>query len=197
MSAARDWRGLVALSVTDPAAAARALLGAGLGREAVWTLFALAIVLNTIAFVTVGLILPTSPEVPALDISATVYAGVLSGGLLITAVAIHRVGRAMGGSGGFLAVLVLLGWLQILRALAMVVVIALSLILPPLSVLASFALGLWGLYILLHFIDQAHGFGSLGRAAIVLIASVLAVAFGLVILLQLAGATVHGFPTHV
>lgn len=184
------FRDLVILSVTDPAEAARRILALNPGREGMWTALLLAVVLNTIMYVVSDLVLPPPPpEMAIFDMPASVYFGLLMVGLIVTGLALHRVGRAFGGGAQFADVMLLLTWLQILRVLALVVVLILALTAPLLSALATMATGLYGLYILLHFIDQAHRLGSLGQAAAVLIASVLAVALGIFVLLQLAGAT--------
>ncbi|HBS49716.1 MAG TPA: YIP1 family protein [Rhodobacteraceae bacterium] len=182
------FRELVVQSVTDPAGAAARILALNLGREAVWTGLFLAVVLNTIMFVISDMLMPPPPpEMAVFDMPAVVYFGFMLGGLLVTAVALHKVGRGLGGTGEFAEILVLLVWLQILRVLALAAVLVLTLTVPLLAMLATLATGLYGLYIMLHFIDQAHRLNSLGRSAGVLIASVLAVALGLVVLLQLAG----------
>ena len=45
-------------------------------------------------------------------------------------------------------------------------------------------MGVYSLYILLHFIDQVHRMGSLARSAGVLIASVLALALAMTLALK-------------
>lgn len=181
-------RDLVILSVRDPAEAARRILSLGLGREGMWSALLLAVVLNTIMYIVSDLALPPPPpEMAVFDMPASVYFGLLLGGLLVTGIAVHRVGLLLGGQGSFAEVMILLIWLQVLRALALVVVLILALTVPLLSALATLATGLYGLYIMLNFIDRAHRLDSLGRAGGVLIASVLAVALGLFVLLQLAG----------
>ena len=71
--------------------------------------------------------------------------------------------------------------------LAVLAVLVLVFVAPVLSGLLVLTSSLIGAYMMAHFVDQAHGFQSLGRAAAVMIASFLAIAIGLSTLLLLVG----------
>lgn len=194
---AAGWRQLAVVSVTDPAAAARALIALRPPREALWTALVLVAVLNTLIFVLSGMLVPGPSPLPAMLSSPVIYFAIVAGGLVLTVYAIFWTGRAFGGQGALEDILVLIVWMQSLRVLVQVAALVLVLTAPLLSALLVFAAALIGLYMLVHFIDQAHRFGSPGRAIGVLIASVLAIVLGLSVLLSLLAGPILGVSSHV
>ncbi|MCB1311369.1 MAG: YIP1 family protein [Sedimentitalea sp.] len=194
---AAGWRQLAVVSVTDPAAAARALIALRPPREALWTALVLVAVLNTLIFVLSGMLVPGPSPLPAMLSSPVIYFAIVAGGLVLTVYAIFWTGRAFGGQGAVEDILVLIVWMQSLRVLVQVAALVLVLTAPLLSALLVFAAALIGLYMLVHFIDQAHRFGSPGRAIGVLIASVLAIVLGLSVLLSLLAGPILGVSSHV
>lgn len=192
------WRDLALLTVTDPAAAARQLLAAAIPAEAMWSGLFLAVVWNAALYVLSGMMLPAEVKQEAmLTLPVWSYGVLVLAALAGLGAAVFKIGRGLGGTGSFLDVMVVLTWLQILRVAALTVTVALSMILPGAALLLTLAIGLYGLYILLNFVDQAHRLGSLGRAAGILVASGLAVAFGLAVLIMIGGAMIFGNVTHV
>ena len=183
---------MVVLSVTDPAEAARRLMALELSREALWTALALAAVLNTLLF-TLSEVLNPSPQ-PAAGMmdSPVMFFLIVAGGLVGTIYSIFWVGGMMGGKGSLQDVMTLMVWMQFLRVLVQGAAIFLMMVIPILSALLVFAATVIGIYIFLHFVDQAHRFQSLGKAAVALIGSVLALALALAILLSLVGGPMLG-----
>lgn len=194
-----DLRQLAVTSVADPAAAARSLMALALPRAALWTALLLVAVLNTILFGLSHILVPAPEPVQMAGLfsSPIAYFVLVSGGLVLTIYAIFWTGRLLGGSGALEDVMVLIIWLQGLRVLVQAAALVLLLVLPMLSMLLIFAAALIGLYILLHFVDQAHRLNSLGRSAGVLIASVVAIVVGLSLLLSLIGGPMIGAVPHV
>lgn len=189
---------LVMTTLTDPAGAARQLLDLRLTRETLWIALALAVVLNTAMQTLSGLLLPETPDlVPQQLRSPTIFGALLFMVVTLTVAAISFVGRKLGGAGRFDEVMVLIVWLQFLRALLHALVLVLLLVAPLLALLLQLAGSLVGVYIMLHFVDQAHRLNSLGRAAWVLVASVLAMALVLYVFLALAGGPISGNPSYV
>ncbi len=192
------WRTLAVTTVTDPAAAARQIMAMDIPREALWVALALAIVLNTTIQAIMNLVFPaTDGMLPGMGPGLGAYAAIVGGGLILTIVAIHRVGRWMGGQGSFTDIMALMVWMQFLRVVVQAAGFLLLLVVPILSALLALAASLVGLYIFLHFIDQAHRLGSIWRAAGVLIVSVFAIAFVLFVLLSIAGAPLTGSAAYV
>lgn len=188
-----DLRDLAVLTVTDPADAARRVLALSLPREVLWTGLVLAVILNTLLYGLSGMLLPARDDTPALlNLSPAIYLIVLGGGLFLTVHAIHKVGRLMGGQGSLDDVLSLFVWLQFLRVALQAATVVLALVAPVLSLLLVFAASLVVIYIMLHFVDQAHRLQSLARAAGVLIGAAFAIAFALYFLLLFLGAAFAG-----
>lgn len=192
-----DWRDLAVRSVTDPAAAARALIDLHLEREALWTGLALAVVLNTFLHTLWAAAIPQTEALPQLLSSPVVYGGVMGGSLLMSIIAVFQVGRLMGGQGSFADVMVVMVWLQFLQVAVQAAELVLILTLPALSVLLILAAGAVGIYIFLHFVDQAHRLGSIWRAAGVSLAAMFAIALAIYLILTLAGGPISGSSPYV
>jgi hypothetical protein len=190
----QDWRQLALVSVTDPAAAARALIGMHLPREALWTGLILVAVLNTLIYTATNMLIPGPNPLPVALSAPALYFALVVGGLVLVIYAIFWTGRALGGEGGLEDIMVVMVWLQGLRVVVQALALVLLLVVPVLSGLLVLAAAILGLYILLHFIDQAHRLGSLGKAAGVAISAVLAMVLILSLILSLFGATITGVP---
>jgi hypothetical protein len=194
------WQELQRLAITslkDPADAARTLLAMQLPTRVLWDLLVLVAIGNTILFYFSNLFFPGPSPLLAMFTAPFVYFLVVSGGLALMAVSICWTGRFMGGKGTLADILVLIVWMQMLRLLVQAVVLVLMFVMPVLSALLVLAVALVGIYVLLHFINQAHRYGSLGRSAVVLILSFLAIVVGLSILLTLIGGPFVGSTLNV
>ncbi|NDW43365.1 YIP1 family protein [Ruegeria sp. PrR005] len=193
-----EIRRLALLSITNPAQAARDVMALNLGRETLWLGLALAVVLNALLHGLSNLAFgPMSMPLPGMPVSVVGYGALMAGGLMLTILAVHRVGRWLGGQGSFGDVMALIVWMQLLLVVVQAVTLVLALTIPILSALLALAANLVALYVFLHFIDQAHRLGSLMYAAGVLVLSILAIAFSLFVLLSLAGGPIPGAPPHV
>lgn len=192
-----DWQQLAITSIKEPASAARTLLAMGFNPASLWTLLLLVAVGNSFLFTLSNMAFPTPSPLPGLFTSPLVYFAIVAGGLALTALSIVWIGRLMGGKGGLADVLVLVVWLQILRLVVQAVALVLMFVVPVLSALLVLAAGLIGIYMLVHFINQAHRLESLGKAVMVLIGSVLAIVVGLSVILSLVGAPFVGSPVNV
>jgi len=181
------WRQMVIMSITKPAEAARALMAMQIPSQALWTGLALVAVLNTALFTLSNLLMPGPSPLPAIFNSPILYLAIVMGGLTLTIYGLFFVGRLFGGKGSVADIMVLIVWMQALRVLAQAATLVLVMTVPFLAMIVVFAAALVGVYMLVHFVDQAHRFGSVGRAALVLIASVLAIVVGLSLIVTLIG----------
>ncbi|SNR41391.1 YIP1 family protein [Puniceibacterium sediminis] len=184
-------------SVVAPRDVARQLISLRLGQEALLLAFALVVVLNALLFGLTVLATPTSGASQSLLSSPLFFMILLGGALAITIVALTWVGRMLGGAGRIEDIAVLLIWMQALRVLvqiAMLVLLPLSMAFSAILVLAASVAGVW---MLVHFIDEAHGFGNLLRALLVLILAVTGTALGLALFMSLIGATTMGLNGYV
>lgn len=192
-----DFWSLVRQTLFAPRAAAARILAMRVRPEAAWLGLALMAVLNTLVYALSIRMSPPADEVamgmmgPAFHMPV-LFALMLFGALAFTVLAITHVGRFMGGQGAVGDVLVLLTWMQVLRLLVQLAVLVLALVAPMFGALAVLASVVWGIVILLAFVDLAHGFGSLFRAAGAVIASIVVLAVALSVLISLLGVTMIG-----
>lgn len=187
-----EVRQLVLQTLTDPVSAAYGLMGMALPARALWMALALMAVLNSMIYSLslrgAGAADPDAAALmPIAFQSPILFAGLLFGALAATVFALFWVGQLMGGTARLEDLLVLVAWLQVLRLGLQIVVTVVALAIPGLAAMLVFAGSIWGLYILLGFITAAHDFDSWLRAAGVLIVAMLAMAFGLTLILMMVG----------
>jgi hypothetical protein len=188
---------LVQATLRTPRIAAEQIIAWQLSRDVLWTALALVAVLNT--FVIVLLIQVARPDMPLPSyFSAPLALYVLLAGILVVYVhAIYWAGLAIGGQGALGDVLALVVWLQVLRALAQVGVLALTVLVPSLAFVLSLTIAVWGLWILLSFITTSLNLPSVGHAVAVLIIGAVGLVLGLGILLSVIGLAAQGVLSNV
>lgn len=179
-------------SVQDPAGAARQLIALNLDRGALWLALFLMAVLNTLLHGLTDLLVPGPSPLPGLFDVPAVYFFFVGGGLVLIVLTIFWTGRAFGGQARMEDVMVVIVWLQFLRVIVQAVALLLLLTIPVLSVILVLAAAFVGLWILVHFVDQAHQFNSVGKSAGVLIAAFIGMVVGVSILLSLIGVSAVG-----
>lgn len=182
---------LFGLTLRQPEQAARVVLGFGLARVEWLLALTLMTVLNAIIFsvfyqttsagVAPNLIFPQAYQSPAL------YALLTGGVSLITVLALLWTGRSLGGRGSLEDLLAVITWLQVIRFAVQSVVLGLLFIMPALAAVLAVVGNLWGLWVLISFINVAHGFENMGRASAVLVIAAMAGLFGLTIIVALIG----------
>lgn len=189
------WDGFLRLAIetlTKPRDVAALLISLNLPREVLILAFVLVAVLNTVFFgLTQMVIPPGNILVPA--IQQPVMFGIsfiLTIGALI--LALTASGRAFDGGAQIEHLAVLIIWLQALRAFlqAFVVVISpVSLLLAGMLMTAAAIIGIW---ILVHFIDVAHGLGSMVKSGVVLLIAVVGMLLVLTMIFSLLGISPAG-----
>lgn len=186
------------LTLFAPRRAAAYLLGLRLTQQWLWMALVLMIVLNAIAYSLSLYLSPPAPQTDAMPFvppafqSPVLFALFLGGGLVVTVLAFTWVGRAMGGKARVADVLVLVTWMQLLRLVVQVLMLVLMLALPGIAALLVIVASVWGLVILVGFLDVAHGFESIGKTVVMLILSTLAMVLVLSLILGVVGVTVIG-----
>ena len=185
-----DLFNLIRLSVVDPMQAAAGVAGLPLGRLARWQVVALVSVLSVLAMELTERMLPMGGDGVSMVflLGGPLIAAVsMAVSILGMALALLWVGRIIGGVGRFDTALLLVVWVQVvLFVLQMVQLIALIL-LPPLALLLGFlgfGLAVW---MLVKFVQYLHGFDTWIKAAGVLVFSLIGLAFGLTLILGIAG----------
>ena len=96
----------------------------------------------------------------------------------------------MGGTGSFEEAVLLMAWLQFIMICVQAVQAVALLVLPPLAGLIGIAGLFLFLWLLTNFVAVLHGFSSLIKVFLMILASAFGIAFGLSILLMLIGVTV-------
>lgn len=176
-----------------PRDAARRLLDLRLPYDLLWMALALMAILNSIVY-SLSIQLSPSPDgsaalMPQAFQGPILFAALLFGALALTVIALYYVGQGLGGAATLSDILVLMTWLQVLRLLVQAAVLILALGVPTLAALVVIASAIWGVYILISFIDAAHRFDNRFKAAGVIVLSFVAMAIGLSTLLSLVGMT--------
>lgn len=196
MTSAALWQ-LALDTIRDPRDAARRILSMDLPASALWTALALAVVLNAGLFGLSNELSPPPADVPVGAVSPVPFALFLLAGVAATVFALFHVGRILGGEARFHGILALLVWLQFLRVLVQAALLVLVPLVPFLAALVVIGAAVIGFWILLNFIDVAEGYESLFKSLGVLVLSVLAMAFGLSLLLALFGGPFIGVSGNV
>ena len=182
------WIDFARLTVMDPRRAGMQLAHMSLDRDASFSLLGLLAIANGVLY---WLLLPADMLLPPVN-GPVGLSAMVGAALLLSSWGLSFVGRMLGGAGDFDSMLRVTLWVQVLRLAAQLVVTALSFLVPPLAALASFAVGVWGLYIVTCLVTEAHGFSSLLRGLAVLSLGFVAAVMVLAVLLTLFGASPQG-----
>ena len=158
----------------DPKSVAEHLLGLGLLRPQIISLFAVSVCLSVISlFVSNVSMNGDNPFVivvgPGLVMGPLPVAIMIFVMTLVSALASSRIGRMFGGQGDFNALLIVMSWLQWMQFVFQMLTTLLSFISIALSGLASlviFALTLW---IFVAMVDRAHGFESALKSIVTIV----------------------------
>lgn len=198
MTETGGMQALILETIRSPATAAERLLALRLPQEWLWMALALMSVLNAIVY-SISLHLSPPPEseagmtvIPAAFLSPVLFTIFLFGALTITVFVMHWLGRSLGGAAQRREILILITWLQVLRLVVQVAVLVLSLAVPAFGALVVLVASVWGLYILVVFLDVAHRFDNRWKATGLLLLAVVAIAVGLSLVLGTLGAVIVG-----
>ncbi len=183
-------------TIQSPRTAAEKIISLNLSRDVLWSGLVLVACLNSIIY-SFSLFLGDTSVLPALFRNPVMFFLLVTGVLVLTVHAFYWTGRALGGQGDLGELLVLIVWLQGLRAIAQAVMFVLLLFSPVLGQLFSLAVGVLGLWITVNFITQALRLPGLLHGVGVLVLSAVGIIFGLVILAGLIGLSAMGVPADV
>ena len=159
--------------------------------------FRYATALNAILFSLSNYLYPSPLPFSRIFENPMLYAIAQGGGLVITIFVLTWVGNMLGGTGRLGDLLRAIVWLQFMRVLAQLVIVFIGVTLPVLGGIVSLAILVISFWILLHFINVAHRFNSLGRAFLVLLMTGLGISFGLTLILSLIGGAIVGISPNV
>jgi hypothetical protein len=180
--------GLVRDTVSDPRAGARRVILARLPMNVRWLVLALVVVLSVLlSNLTLRMTMAGTGMMGGLllgPVTAMVLQGVV---LMVMALAIHQVGRLMGGGGGFADALLLVAFLQGIMLVVQVLQIAALLLLAPLAGIFSILGVVVFLWVLTGFVAELHGFRSMLGVFGMIVVTTFGIAFLIAMLLAMLG----------
>ena len=158
----------------DPKSVAEHLLGLGLLRPQIISLFAVSVCLSVISlFVSNVSMNGDNPFVivvgPGLVMGPLPVAIMIFVMTLVSALASSRIGRMFGGQGDFNALLIVMSWLQWMQFVFQMLSTLLSFVSIALSGLASLFIFVLTLWIFVAMVDRAHGFESALKSIVTIV----------------------------
>ena len=158
----------------DPKSVAEHLLGLGLLRPQIISLFAVSVCLSVISlFVSNVSMSGDNPFViivgPGLVMGPLPVAIMIFVMTLVSALASSRIGRMFGGQGDFNALLIVMSWLQWMQFVFQMLSTLLSFVSIVLSGLASLVIFVLTLWIFVAMVDRAHGFESALKSIVTIV----------------------------
>jgi hypothetical protein len=158
----------------DPKSVAEHLLGLGLLRPQLISLFAVSVCLSVISlFVSNVSMNGDNPFVivvgPGLVMGPLPVAIMIFVMTLVSALASSRIGRMFGGQGDFNALLIVMSWLQWMQFVFQMLSTLLSFVSIVLSGLASLVIFVLTLWIFVAMVDRAHGFESALKSIVTIV----------------------------
>ena len=193
----QDFVNLIQTSVQNPRQAAREILALQLPVPVLWNAALLVVILSVLlSYVTLA---GAGDGSMVLQLGGTpIGITLLSGGSMVFLIfGLFWTGRMLGGRGDLTDFIAIVVWIQFLWLLAQVLQTILLVLSPALAALFGFAALIYGLWMLIQFVTEAHQFKSalIGTATLVL--SALGVTLGLSILLGMIGVTALGIENYV
>ncbi|MEX0302275.1 MAG: YIP1 family protein [Leisingera sp.] len=185
------------LTLKAPRDAAQKILARDWPREALWTAYLLSVVLNTCVYTVQQILFPLPPEILLPNFTPGAYFAVVFVLQLGFIAMLATTGRWLGGQGDLTSLLALVTWLQLLQAGLNGSIVAVFLVLPPLASLLNIAANVVVFFILLHFVNAAHRFGSVWRSLGVVLMASLILVFALLFIVGLIGPANLGLPENV
>jgi hypothetical protein len=158
----------------DPKSVAEYLLGLGLLRPQIISLFAVSVCLSVISlFVSNVSMNGDNPFVivvgPGLVMGPLPVAIMIFVMTLVSALASSRIGHMFGGQGEFNALLIVMSWLQWMQFVFQMLSTLLSFISIALSGLTSLVIFVLTLWIFVAMVDRAHGFESVLKSIVTIV----------------------------
>ena len=158
----------------DPKSVAEHLLGLGLLRPQIISLFAVSVCLSVISlFVSNVSMNGDNPFVivvgPGLVMGPLPVAIMIFVMTLVSAFASSRIGRMFGGQGDFNALLIVMSWLQWMQFVFQMLSTLLSFISIALSGLISLVIFVLTLWFFVAMVDRAHGFESALKSIVTIV----------------------------
>lgn len=176
---------LMKLTIVNPKEGAATVLSFSFGREVLWMILGLIVVLSGILSRLASLLAPPTgaPELTAQFLTSPLLSAlIVFGVLMLMVICTHFIGRGFGGTGEFNESLSLVIWLQAIMLMLQVVQLFVLPISPFLAGLIGFGSVILFLWLYVNFVAVLHGFSSVPLVFAGLMVSIFAVGFGLSII---------------
>ena len=197
MTQEMNFPALALQTLREPNEAAAIVLDWNLPKEALWTAIALVSVVVTLLSALSNIVLPVPEPLNVLVANPFIYFVIAAGGFVATVYAVYWTGRLMGGQGRIEDLMVLLLWLQALRAAGQALVLVCLLVAPFLASFLVLFIAIATFWIFLNFVSIGLQFNSLLRAFVATLIGAVALVVGLSLLLSLLGISAVGVPLNV
>ena len=168
---------LARLTVTDPRAAARALLSSDFPREHHWTLFLLVISLGGVMFAAANVVAPPAEGEP--HISGLMAAALFGASILLGTGVMTLAGRVYGSRVDPADAMLLVLWLELLSVAAQSALLIAGFLLPGAAAALSFVYVFVAVWILSAFTAELHQLDSVVRGFVGFAAASLGLAFAI------------------
>ncbi|OSP55587.1 YIP1 family protein [Pseudoruegeria sp. SK021] len=184
-------------TMTNPQEGARLIMAQKFSGRVLWLGLQTVVVVSVLMLYIHGLALVLRGDVegPVVILASPFAMCVLMFAILaVVAVAIHRIGRAFGGTGQFYDSLALIVWLQVVLLgvqTLQTVVVVISPLFADLIGIVGLVMFLW---LLTNFVAVQHGFKALTPVFVMIVVSTFGLVFALTLLLTLVGVITPGVP---
>ncbi len=184
---------LFSQTIRTPAQAAMLLQGQGLDRTTGWMILGLAVALNTLLYFLSLALFPVPAEMmlPLLQ-TPFLVATVLGSTVVVLVFVFFWAGRSLGGNAPFDDILLMVGWLQYMRLAIQLGSLVLMLFIPNLAWVFVLGTAIYGLWVVINFLNVAHGFGSLAKSVMLLLLSLVGLMVGMSLIVSLFTASAIG-----
>lgn len=188
--------GMALQTVPEPRKVAREIQALNFPRAVLWQALALLLVAATFLGVIASILFPVDPEAAGALAADPIFTGAAQGVFtVLTVFLIHRVGRWLGGTGGFDGALLTVIWLQFVLLIIELGIVFIGLFAPGMALLLWVMGMVMTFWILSHFIAELHGFASAGKVFLGILMVLLVLAVVLSILFSIFGVAVGFGPT--
>lgn len=185
---------LVRATLSDARVAARHLIAQTPALGVVFEMAVVVSALNVIIAILISLFQPTPVETvfDPLLANPILFAIIQLMLLMLSALTIFLVGRLFGGQGEFDQALLLSVWVQVLMLIVQVLMIPVIILAPGLAVSLNMLFYFYFTYLMVVFIAELHGFSSLWKVFMGIIATSFALSFVVMFLIALIGLSLEG-----
>lgn len=174
-------------SFTEPRAVVRELMDLNIPHTMRWPMLILVIVLSTIVSGILNLLIPDETPLGALLSQPFLSGFITFAVLVITVFMLHWCGRMFGGQGTLSDMILAMAWFQGVFFIAQIILMFIMAALPGIAAMLVVALFIAAIYMSAAFVDTVHEFNNLLKSFGVIVFTLVAVGFGLAVILSIIG----------